>query len=332
MNSKNLHIRNLFTFCILVLTLVSCASAGAPKRVMEEAVAPLPPAPADQASAAVAGEAKALPGAPSTAGMVNKPESGIPAKRMVIKNVDMTIVVEDAAKSVETFAAMADEMGGFVVTSRLFQSRLSSGEEIPQGEITIRVPADKLDEATKKIKGDAIQVQNENTSGQDVTREYTDLQSRLRNLEAAEADLVKIMDKAYQTEDVMSVYNQITQIREQIEVVKGQIQFYDQSSTYSAITIKLLSKASIQPVSVGGWQPVGVARDAIQTLINALKGLANVAIWLILFFLPLIIVLAIPVVIVVLILRRFIKRNKTGKAVVSAKEESNPASKEEKKD
>jgi hypothetical protein len=188
-----------------------------------------------------------------------------------------------------------------------------------------------LDEAIKNIKGDAIQIQNENTSGQDVTREYTDLQSRLRNLEAAEADLVKIMDKAYQTEDVMNVYNQITQVREQIEVVKGQIQFYDQSSTYSAITIKLLSKAAIQPISVGGWQPIGVARDAVQALIDALKGLTNLAIWLVLFFLPLIIVLAIPIIIIVMILRRFIKRTKTAKAVVPAKDEAKPATEAEKK-
>ena len=56
------------------------------------------------------------------------------------------------------------------------------------------------------------------------TAEYTDLQSRLRNLEAAEAQLVNIMDGATKTEDVLSVFNQLVYIREQIQKVFAQFQ------------------------------------------------------------------------------------------------------------
>ena len=56
-----------------------------------------------------------------------------------------------------------------------------------------------------------------------MTSDYTDLQSRLRNLEDAEEQLRTIMDSAFNTEDVLTVYNRLVEVREQIEVIKGQI-------------------------------------------------------------------------------------------------------------
>ena len=78
----------------------------------------------------------------------------------------------------ESIARMADEMGGFVVTANLYQMRTESGAEVPRASITVRVPADELDEALSRIRAESdLPPQSENISVQDVTREYTDLQS-----------------------------------------------------------------------------------------------------------------------------------------------------------
>ncbi len=233
------------------------------------------------------------------------------AKRLVIKNGDMTIVVADPSQSMNEIAQMAEAMGGFVVTANLFQSHSESGVEIPQASITIRVPAEQFDEALSNIRNlsDRIPI-NENINSQDVTREYTDLQARLRNLEATEAQLVEIMDDARQTEDVLSVYNELVRIREQIEVIKGQIQYYEQSAALSSISVELLANEAVQPLTIGSWQPGGVAKVAIQTLINTLKFLVNAAIWILLYVLPVLLVIFIMFILPIYLLWRVWRRRR----------------------
>jgi hypothetical protein len=117
------------------------------------------------------------------------------------------------------------------------------------------------------------------------------------------------MEDANRTEDVINVFNQLTQVRGEIEIIKGRMQYLEQSSAFSAITVDLIADAAVQPLSIGGWQPVGVAKSAIQALLNALTVLANLVIWVVLFLLPVLLVLAVPVILVVWFLRRRRRRN-----------------------
>ncbi|MCH7663007.1 MAG: DUF4349 domain-containing protein, partial [Chloroflexi bacterium] len=216
-------------------------------------------------------------------------------ERIVIKNGDLTIVVADPAKNMDDISAMAVEMGGFVVFSNLYQTMIESGFEVPQANITIRVPAEQFLAALEQIEAGASRVMSKNESGQDVTREYTDLQSRLRNLENTEAQLREIMASADKTEDVLSVYRELSRISGEIELVKGQIQYFEKASALSAISVTLIADEAVQPLTVGGWQPVGVVKDAVQALINTLQALATLAIWLTLYLLPILLVIVVPV-------------------------------------
>jgi hypothetical protein len=214
--------------------------------------------------------------------------------RMVIKNASLSIVVEEPAATMDLISSLAESLGGYVVSSNLYRVQMDSGLEIPQASITIRVPAETLDQALDEIKSGAGQVLNEYVSGQDVTQEYTDLGSRLRNLERAEEQLVEILEVSYETEDVLSVYNRLVDIREQIEVIKGQMQYYEQSAALSSISVDIQANEAVQPLRIGNWQPVGVAKKAIQALINTLKFLANALIWIGLYILPVALLLFFP--------------------------------------
>ncbi len=230
-------------------------------------------------------------------------------ERIVIKDANITIVVENPPDVLDNIVRMAEDMGGYVVSANLYQSRLDNGREVPRGSITIRVPAERLNDALDQIESASDREPlSKNISSQDVTREYTDLQSRLRNLEEAEAQLREIMASAYKTEDVLVVYNQLVQVREQIEVIKGQIQYYEQSAALSAISVDLLADEAVQPLTIGGWQPIGVVKDAVQALINALKFIAIALIWIVIFILPVVILLAliflVPLILVVKAMRK----------------------------
>jgi hypothetical protein len=214
------------------------------------------------------------------------------ADRIVIKNANLSIVVADPGETMESISLMADEMGGFVVNANLYQSRLESGVEVPRASVTIRIPAERLNEALDRIRSQSDRDPlTERVDSQDVTREYIDLQSRLRNLQNTEAQLTEIMDDAIRTEDVLSVYNRLVEIREQIEVTQGQIQYFEQSAALSAIAIELIANEAVIPLTIGGWQPVGVAKNAVQALIDTLKFVATAAIWVVIYILPVLLVL-----------------------------------------
>ncbi|MCC6147159.1 MAG: DUF4349 domain-containing protein [Anaerolineaceae bacterium] len=224
--------------------------------------------------------------------------SGNSVKRIVIKNADLSIVVKDPADSMASIGLMAETMGGFIVSSQVYKTNTDEGIEVPVADITVRIPADRLEEAMDSIKDlvsdPSKDILSENVSGQDVTKEYTDLQSRLKNLQNAEAQLERIMESATKTEDVLNVYSELTRVQEQIEVIKGQIKYFDEASQLSALRVYLQSQESVKPLTIGGWQPAGIARDALQALIDTLKFLANAVIWIVIFCLPVGILVGIP--------------------------------------
>jgi type III secretory pathway lipoprotein EscJ len=244
----------------------------------------------------------------SVAPEAEAPQDETAETRLVIRNANLTIVVADPNQAMTNIGRLAESINGYVVNSNLYKTNGSNGQEFPEASINIRVPAEKLNDVIAQIKAlvkDPKQdVLAESVSGQDVTKEYTDLRSRQKNLEEAEKQLREIMAGAKKTEDVLAVYNQLTQIREQIEVIKGQIQYYQESAQLSSISVTIQSEAAVQPLEVAGWKPDGVARDAAQALINTGQWLGSVAIWLVIYVLPVGLVIFIPIRLIWYFVRR----------------------------
>lgn len=234
--------------------------------------------------------------------------AGVESVQMIMMNASLSIAVDDPAATLSDVQKLAKGMGGYTVSSNLYKSYTSSGVEVPQANLIIRVPAERLDEAMQKIKdmtGDPKKYTlNENISGQDVTKEYTDLKSRLRNLEEADAKLSEFYENATNTEEALSIYSQKMQVTEQIEIIKGQIKYYDESVSTSSITLQIQSKETIAPITVAGWQPSGVARDALQALLDFAKGLVNFLIWLVILVVPIVLLFGLPIFFLVRWLKR----------------------------
>ncbi len=215
-------------------------------------------------------------------------------ERLVIRNANLVIVVEDPSASASAINELAEQMGGYVVSLNVYQSTYGDGLSATYASTTIRVPAERLNEALDKIKEGTVEVRSENISGQDVTQEYTDLESQLRNLEAAEEDLREIMGSLTKAEDVLRVYENLRQVRQEIEIIKGRMQYFEQSARLSAISVELLPDVVSQPLQIGRWQPEGTAKEALQALIKALQFLANATIWIVIYALPVLLLLSIP--------------------------------------
>ena len=299
--------KSLFAFIFLSIILVAC---GASSMSAPEAMPPQDMFFAEEEMAVDAADYD--DGAARNTVGINV--EAAPVERMVIKNAELAIITVDPAVSMEEIGAMAESMGGFVVSSNLYQRTLGNGAKVPQANITIRVPVERLDEAMEQIKSDVVEVESENTSGQDVTQEYTDLQSQLRNLEAAEAQLMEIMEGATKTEDVLSIYNELVYKREQIEIIKGRMQYFEQAAALSKIDVSITADEAVQPIQVGGWQPSGVAKEAIEALIQTLQFLVNAGIWFVLCVLPVGLLIGLPLYFVGSLALRARKRRKALKS------------------
>ena len=241
--------------------------------------------------------------------------------RLVIKNADLAIVVKDPAARMKQISAMAAEMGGFVVSSNLSQSFYGPNNvEVPEATITIRVPSERLDEALEKIKEGAVDVDHENVSGQDVTSQYVDLQSQLKAKEAAEKKLLEILDQATRAEDVLAIYLQVQSVQSEIEILKGQIKYYEESAALSSISVRLIAEESAQPITVGPWTPGGAAKEAIEDLIRFAQNFVDFLIYFVLSTLPSLILIAIPLYLVFLAGRGVYRRFTKSKATVNVEE------------
>ena len=216
-------------------------------------------------------------------------------ERVVIQTATLSVVVPDPAASVDEIARMADEMGGYVVSSDVSQTIFTDvGVTANRGSIQVRVPAERLQEALERITSAVTEVRNKNVTGQDVTQEFTDLQSSLRNLEAAEEQLLEIMGSATDTEDVLRVFENLRQVRQEIEITTGRIQYLSESAALSSISVELIPDAAAQPLQIGGWRPEGTAREAFTALIRALRFLGEAAIWTGICVLPVTLILGVP--------------------------------------
>jgi hypothetical protein len=300
--------RLLFVIVLVALVgLTACASAAKSPAPLEmpaaNSVAGLP--------RQAVGGAPALPEAlaPSS-DLAQTDTTSQPAStdRLVVKNADLSIVVKDVNARVKAIQDMAAAMGGFVVSANVYQTTTSDGTQAPQAQVVIRIPQEKLETALDQIKSATVEVQNESQSGQDVTDQYVDLQSRLKAKQAAEAQLLEIMKDAKRTEDVLAVYAQLQQIESDIEVLKGQIKYTEQSASLSAISVNIIAEATVKPLEVGGWKPQGVARDAIQSLIFYLQDFVDFLIRFALLILPVLITIFVPLFLVFLLFRWILRR------------------------
>jgi hypothetical protein len=311
-----------YTLIFLTLTallLSSCAPAAmetaAPEMVSEGMVGAAPAYQSADLDYDMAAE--------ESAGSIASNTNQAAVQRIVIKNAELSIVVDDPAAAMKYIVDLAESQGGFVVNSYLYKTYTANGIEVPAANITVRVPSENLTKSLDNIKAlvkdGNTDILNETVSGEDVTREYTDLQSRLRNLENAADQLEKIMDEAYKTEEVLKVYNRLVEVQEEIEVLKGQIKYYDEASRLSSIAVKIQAQESVQPLTIGKWQPKGIARDALQALLNALKFIASALIWIVIYVIPVLAIIFVPIWLVV---RFFIRRSKKRKALKPVQEET----------
>jgi hypothetical protein len=268
---------------IALLSTSACAAASSPTSApavsparSEEATASRAAAPAaPPAPGAVAAPRQAAAGA---ANQSDQAQQNLPSlDRMIIRTVTMTIAVGDVQETFHKVEQIVAEQNGYLAGSQLRQD----GDRLT-ATATLRIPADPATyQATlERLRGLAERVVDEQSQAQDVTEEYVDLDSRLRNLRASEESLLALLGKAQRVEDILQIQRELTNVRGQIEQIQGRKQALERRSDLATITLTI---REVGAFSRPGWSPGATFEEAVRALGVALRGLANVAIWLVVF-------------------------------------------------
>ncbi len=202
--------------------------------------------------------------------------------KMIIYNAELSLVVKDSGVAQEEITAMIEGLEGYVSNSSSYT--YSGG--LRRITLTLRLPAEKFNEAMTALREMAMEVTQETIGTQDVTQEYVDLESRLRALEAKAARLEELMDQAEDTEAVLAVYEQLHQTQLEIEQTKGRMQYLERSAAMATITVSLTPDELSQPIEVAGWRPAGIVKSAFEALIKVIQFLIGALIWIIILVIP----------------------------------------------
>jgi hypothetical protein len=311
---ETMNARKVFvSLSLLTMVLMVVSACAAPAAAPTQA----PAAPVEQAPAAAPAqpaEAPAAEPADSTASQNLPVSTGVQASpyqqnRMIIKNGEMTLLVADTDRALDQATGVAVDSGGYIVSSKTW---LQDGYKY--AALTMGIPSDQFEVAQRRLRGLALEVQNDTASGQDVSQEYVDLQSRLTNLEATAARIREFLDKATKVADALEVNQQLSDVEGQIEQVKGRMQFLKDRSAFSTLALTLNPQVPTPtpyptPTPVA-WQPGKTITAAGDTLGGLLRGLVDAVLWLGIVLLP----LAIPVVAIVAIVVYFNRRRKGKRA------------------
>jgi hypothetical protein len=224
------------------------------------------------------GELAPAPGTDATIG--GSPGGGAPSTlpstldRKIIQTATLTIETDNVAGKFEDVRTVASAYGGFVASSTFG----NSGDR-QTAAITISVPGDAYERALNDLRklGD---VKGEQSGANDVTEQFTDLQSRLRNLQATEAQYVEFLLRAQNIQDVLTVQDRLNATRAEIEQVQGRINLVAHQTDLATITVHLdppVVAKTDKPKTSGGRGPLEVAADSFQASLDVLLGIATVA-------------------------------------------------------
>jgi len=234
-------------------------------------------------------------GAVPAPGTVTGDETGLAslADQRIIKTGDISIEVPDVIKSLARVRAMALQLGGYVGGSQ-------AGTRDEPATLTLRIPADRFDDALARLHELDGDVVVEATSEQDVTSAMVDLEARITNLQASEMQYRTLLGQAVKVEDILAVQTRLDDVRGQIEQLQAQHKELSSLTDLSTLTVTLIPSALQQ--AAGSWDPGKTVADAFAALVGVAQAVGNGAIWFAIVWLPALLGLGI---VVALVLRLF---------------------------
>jgi RNA polymerase-interacting CarD/CdnL/TRCF family regulator len=247
--------------------------SGMPPPTAQEAV-PARTA-SDQVQTRSAAGSGAAPAAPVPGQQAPSGLAAMAAARKLIRTGQITLTVDSYPKAADEVKRIAEAHGGY-----LAEASAQRGEANRQhGTLTIRVEASAFDAAVGALRALGT-VRQESVSTQDVSKAYTDLETRLR-VKRETADRLReiLRTKTADLDDLLTAERELARITEEIEQAEGERRFYDQQIALSTLTVALQEPSAI--VEAGVFTPLTEAlENSLRVLAASLAGIVYATVFL----------------------------------------------------
>lgn len=237
------------------MSLAACSSGSATTVKQEDSAAAAPEGSADSDGTGLSGKTEEAAAEAAV----------LPASRKLVRTLDMDVETDSFDDYLSLITGQLKELGGYV--EELNSSGRKSdfqNEQMPRSaSITARIPADKMDQFLASAEGTANVIsKSENT--QDVTLQYSDLESRKKSLTIEEERIWALLEKAETLETVISLEERLTDIRYELESMESQLRLYDNQVDYSSVTIRISEVTTFTapaPDSIGKRISTGFSKN-----------------------------------------------------------------------
>jgi hypothetical protein len=229
---------------------------------------------------------------------VNSAESW---NRKVIYKGNLTMEVPNYEAAQVEINNLVTLSGGYILQ---FAENQSTADQ--SGNYVIKVPASGFSSFIRDLeKIKTVSKIRRNIQGQDVSEEYVDLASRLKAKQVVEARLLSFMEKATKTDELLSFSNELGNVQEVIEQIKGRMRYLDQNVALATVEIRLYEHGAVK----NNEKPIGDStitktKNALDGSLHALKVIAQGLIIFAAAMLPVLIVLAIIVIPLIYFIRK----------------------------
>ncbi len=193
--------------------------------------------------------------------------------RKIIQSTTLDVRVDEVGRAFQDIISLAATFGGFVASSSF-----SDVDDDQQADLTIRVPGNRYQEVLQRIR-DMGKVEQQNSDANDVTEEFTDLEARLRTLEATERRYLELLAEANGINEILLVQDRLDSVRGQIEQAQGRINLLDSLTELATITVHLRTTVpeAEDLEDDGGLDPFDAASKAWESSLITLLALATIA-------------------------------------------------------
>lgn len=189
-------------------------------------------------------------------------------QRMLIRTGDARVEVETLEPAVDALRALAGRLGGYVTSVAM-----QTGEEhVRQATLTMRIPAERFDEALTAIEplGD---VESVHVGSEDVGEAYADMEVRLANARRLEERLLELLTtRTGSLEDVLAVERELARVREQIERFEGRMRFLRNRVAMSTLSVTVHEPEPLFSSRPGGNVLLRSVRDAGRNFVGFVAG------------------------------------------------------------
>lgn len=193
--------------------------------------------------------------APKESGGVTTSASS--AAQKLVRTVKIEAETNDMDTLLNEMDSRIRSLGGYVEYKSMRNGGSTTTRRYRYADLTIRIPADRLDEFMTHIKGQTNVVYY-NESADDITLRYVATQSRVTALETEQQRLLELLAKAEDMSDLLLIEERLTNVRTELEEMTSQMRLYDNMVDYGTIQLTVTEVqvyTAVEEKTV--WQKIG---------------------------------------------------------------------------